>query len=119
MMRTGSRLAVVVVVAWCAIAGARPKPAAPAKTDADQLDALEKERNELWAKQAYARGVPIARRIFALAEKVHGKDDRETIGAEDSLAQFLELAGDYAEAMVVSQDLVRRSEKTFGPDSQG
>jgi CHAT domain-containing protein len=108
---------------WCAIAvtlvAAHPDAAAkPSKAEAAELQALEQELTRDQLAQAYFAAVKVARKLYSLERRIYGEDARPTESRKRVLAAMLNGAGDYDQALVLYQEILRAAEKDKGPGSR-
>ncbi len=82
----------------------------------DDLDALNKQVESLYAQGKYAEATEIAKRALALTERKFGPDDTSLATSCDDLAELYRAQGRYAEAEPFYKRALSIREKALGPD---
>ncbi len=115
-MRLGVAFCVVVVMSAGAVAMAAPRLPTPAQKA--ELDKLDKELREHQIKAAYFAAAKVARKLYLLQREATGDGSADAERRKSLLANMLNAAGDYAEALTLFQELLRTTEKEKGPESR-
>jgi CHAT domain-containing protein len=112
---------VVVAAAICLASGAaraerqekQPTPAQRA-----EIQRLQQELYAAQSKQDYATSIPVARKLWEAERAASGEDSRAARSREMVLANVLQGAGRYAEALGMFEKMLRRAEAETGPVSR-
>jgi CHAT domain-containing protein len=130
-------LGVVLVVALCSVAEAKPRqPAAkPASTapvakgaakpgkqatpqQAAELAKLDQELTQHQIKQAHFAALKVAKQLYDLQKQATGEDSPEAQRRKQQVASLMQLTGDYAGAEKLYAEILRQTEKEKGPESR-
>lgn len=115
MVAMGAGLVLACAVgAWAAPSQPR-LPTAEQQREVSQLDA---ERQTRMQQRDYEGAVASARRLWALKQKIYGADADDAETYKKSLAETLDVAGKYAEALELFHQLAATAVKNHGADSR-
>jgi CHAT domain-containing protein len=82
----------------------------------DDLNALNRQVNQLIEREKYQEAIPIAERALAVAKRVRGPEQYETADALNSLGFLFQKIGDYAKAEPLYREALRIRQKVLGSE---
>ena len=99
-------------------ARAEQKERKPTLAQTAEIRRLEKDLTDQQVKQAYAAAIPIARKLYALQCEATGDDSPAARSREQVLANVLQGAGRYVDALEVLEKMLKTAETATGPASR-
>jgi CHAT domain-containing protein len=112
----------VVVAAICLTAGAargeQGKAKVPTPEQKAEIQRLQQELYAAQAKQDFPTAIPLARKLLEVERAASGEDSRIVHSREQVLANLLQGAGRYAEALAMFEKMLKRAEAETGPVSR-
>jgi tetratricopeptide (TPR) repeat protein len=99
-------------------AHAEQKERKPTLAQTAEIRRLEKDLADQQVKQAYAAAIPIARKLYALQCEATGNDSPAARSREQLLANVLQGAGRYVDALEVLEKMLKTAETATGPASR-
>src|SRR5271157_3811196 len=85
-------------------------------TKDDGLDAMNQQINQLIEQEKYQEAIPIAERAVAVAKRVRGSEQPETVDTLDNLGFLFQKIGDYAKAEPLYREVLRIRQKVLLPE---
>jgi len=85
-------------------------------TKDDGLDAMNQQINQLIEQEKFQEAIPIAERAVAVAKRVRGSEEPETVDTLNNLGFLFQKIGEYAKAEPLYREVLRIRLKVLGPE---
>ncbi|MFT3698367.1 MAG: CHAT domain-containing protein [Kofleriaceae bacterium] len=117
----GIHLLLAALLSFGAHAGPAPKKpqqAQPSEAEKKQINDVQKDMYDHYAKQQYAETLKLAKQLIDLQTKAYGPDSQQVLSNKSMLAGIYTVMGDYATGLQIHKEILAADERVYGAESR-